>query len=191
MITKTLQQLTSKQSITTSTTSIIKIITGQLVRNSQQYHSFSTCRSSTTTNFLNTTNIQQFSNQITFNYANSTTKSLVSKRQKFSSSALIRNQTNNNNNATTTSPEPPTNLDPYEKKLYEILTNEFAPEFLDVRDVSGGCGSMFYINIVSDKFNGLPLVKQHQAVNQALKEEIPKWHGLQLRTRALDKFNKK
>lgn len=87
-------------------------------------------------------------------------------------------------------PQAQQDLDPYEQELFGLLTSEFNPEFLDVRDVSGGCGSMFYINIVSEKFNGLPLVKQHQAVNAVLKDEISKWHGLQLRTKALDKYKK-
>ncbi|VVT50159.1 uncharacterized protein SAPINGB_P002630 [Magnusiomyces paraingens] len=84
--------------------------------------------------------------------------------------------------------EPP--MDPYEQELYNLLTTKFTPALLDVRDVSGGCGSMFYINIVSEKFNGMSLVKQHQAVNAVLKDEISKWHGLQLRTKALDKYKK-
>lgn len=182
MITKTVQQVTSKRTI-----SSIQITTGKLTFNSQRL-SFSTCSSA---GFLNA-NIRQVSNQNKFNFANNAVnyKSLVSRRQNFSSTTLIRNQANSSSSNSGSSPEPANNLDPYEKKLYEILTEEFSPEFLDVRDVSGGCGSMFYINIVTDKFNGLPLVKQHQAVNQALKEEIPKWHGLQLRTKALDKFKK-
>ena len=61
---------------------------------------------------------------------------------------------------------------------------------LNVKDVSGGCGSMFAINIVSEKFNGLSLIKQQRLVNEVLKDEISKWHGLQLRTKALEKYNK-
>lgn len=53
-----------------------------------------------------------------------------------------------------------------------------------VQDISGGCGSMYAIEIESPKFAGLTVIKQHKLVNQVLKEEIAKWHGVQLRTKA-------
>ncbi len=53
-----------------------------------------------------------------------------------------------------------------------------------VQDISGGCGSMYAIEIESPKFKGLSVIKQHKLVNQVLKEEIAQWHGVQLRTRA-------
>lgn len=43
---------------------------------------------------------------------------------------------------------------------------------------------MFAINIISPKFKGITMVKQHRAVNELLAEEIKKWHGLQLVTKA-------
>lgn len=73
----------------------------------------------------------------------------------------------------------------YERKIYEILESQFSPQNLDVRDVSGGCGSMFAITVESSKFKGIPMVKQHRLVNEALKDEIAKWHGLQLRTKGV------
>lgn len=72
----------------------------------------------------------------------------------------------------------------YENKIYKLLEKEFEPKNLEVRDVSGGCGSMFAILVESDKFKGVPMVKQHRLVNEALKDEIAKWHGLQLRTKS-------
>lgn len=81
---------------------------------------------------------------------------------------------------------PPT-LDAAERHIYEKLEKELDPVVLDVRDVSGGCGSMYAINIVSNKFNGISMVKQHRLVNSILKEEISGWHGLQLKTRAGNK----
>ncbi len=45
---------------------------------------------------------------------------------------------------------------------------------------------MFAIRIHSPKFQGLSMIKQHRLVNEALKDEIAKWHGLQLRTKASD-----
>jgi len=43
---------------------------------------------------------------------------------------------------------------------------------------------MYALDIVSDKFSGLPIVKQHRLVNQVLGDEMKKWHGVQLKTKA-------
>ncbi|TGZ83390.1 hypothetical protein EX30DRAFT_339572 [Ascodesmis nigricans] len=53
-----------------------------------------------------------------------------------------------------------------------------------VQDVSGGCGSMYAIEIASSRFRGLTMMKQHRLVNEVLAEEIRGWHGVQLRTKA-------
>lgn len=53
-----------------------------------------------------------------------------------------------------------------------------------VQDISGGCGSMYALEIESPKFKGLTVIKQHKLVNSVLADEIKSWHGLQLRTRA-------
>ncbi|AWU76468.1 hypothetical protein CAS74_000420 [Pichia kudriavzevii] len=78
-------------------------------------------------------------------------------------------------------------LDDAEKHIYNKLKATLSPTTLEVRDVSGGCGSMYAIQIVSEKFNGLPMIKQHRLVNEILKEEIAKWHGLQLKTKAANR----
>ncbi|KAG5362953.1 Altered inheritance of mitochondria protein 1 [Yarrowia sp. B02] len=78
----------------------------------------------------------------------------------------------------------PNELNDYEKQISQMLTDEFKPVSLDVRDISGGCGSMFAIQIVSDQFKGIPMVKQHRLVNALLADEIKQWHGLQLVTKA-------
>jgi len=54
-----------------------------------------------------------------------------------------------------------------------------------VEDISGGCGSMYQIYVESKEFKGLPTVKQHQLVTQALKEEIKEMHGLRINTKAV------
>lgn len=53
-----------------------------------------------------------------------------------------------------------------------------------VQDISGGCGSMYGLDIVSERFKGLTVIKQHRLVNSILGEEIKKWHGVQLKTKA-------
>lgn len=74
-------------------------------------------------------------------------------------------------------------LNPAEKHIFDKLQKALEPKKLSVRDVSGGCGSMYAINIESKSFNGINMVKQHRLVNTILKEEIAKWHGLQLVTK--------
>ncbi|SCU84281.1 LANO_0C00936g1_1 [Lachancea nothofagi CBS 11611] len=73
---------------------------------------------------------------------------------------------------------------PEEKLVYNKLSKELNPSKIKVQDVSGGCGSMFAIDITSDNFKGLSMVKQHKLVNRILQDDIKRWHGLQLRTRS-------
>ncbi|XP_064394831.1 uncharacterized protein LOC135342081 isoform X2 [Halichondria panicea] len=68
-----------------------------------------------------------------------------------------------------------------EKKIADILTNELEPKFLKVRDISGGCGSMYEICIDSDLFKGKRILQQHQMVNKALGEEVKSLHGLTIK----------
>ncbi|SGZ49582.1 CIC11C00000004216 [Sungouiella intermedia] len=75
-------------------------------------------------------------------------------------------------------------MEQYEQKIYDILKLHFSPSNLAVKDVSGGCGSMFAITVESPQFKGIPMIKQHRLVNEVLKDEIAKWHGLQLKTKA-------
>lgn len=71
-----------------------------------------------------------------------------------------------------------------ERALITKLEQKFSPTSVNVTDVSGGCGSMYAIEIESAQFAGKSLVKQHQLVQDFLKDEISKWHGLQLSTKA-------
>jgi len=43
---------------------------------------------------------------------------------------------------------------------------------------------MYAIDIVSTRFAGLSIMKQHRMVNQILGEEMKGWHGVQLTTKA-------
>lgn len=72
-----------------------------------------------------------------------------------------------------------------EETIFKKLLKKYDPMSLSVRDISGGCGSMYSIHIVSKKFNNLPTVRQHQMVNEFLKEDIAKWHGIQLTTKKI------
>ena len=79
--------------------------------------------------------------------------------------------------------EKPTYLSEGESEIWDILVAEFAPAELLVQDISGGCGSMYGIEISSDKFRGLNMLKQQRLVNAALGDLVKQWHGVQLKTR--------
>ncbi|KAK4163882.1 bola protein [Cladorrhinum sp. PSN259] len=80
--------------------------------------------------------------------------------------------------------EKPADLTEGEAQVWDILIAEFAPTQLIVRDISGGCGSMYGIDISSEKFRGLGMLKQQRLVNAALADLVKEWHGVQLKTRA-------
>ena len=63
-----------------------------------------------------------------------------------------------------------------------MLQRELKPTKLEVQDISGGCGSMYGIEVVSERFRGLSMLRQQRLVNQVLGDEIRGWHGVQLRT---------
>ncbi|KAK3903184.1 hypothetical protein C8A05DRAFT_43532 [Staphylotrichum tortipilum] len=86
--------------------------------------------------------------------------------------------------APSTAPQKPTYLSEGESKVWDLLMAEFAPTQLVVQDISGGCGSMYGIEVCSEKFRGLNMLKQQRMVNAALGDLVKEWHGVQLNTRA-------
>lgn len=80
-------------------------------------------------------------------------------------------------------PEKPDYLDTAESEIWDKLTAEFNPTELMVQDVSGGCGSMYGIEIASEKFRGANMLKQQRMVNAVLGDQMKSWHGVQLRTK--------
>lgn len=80
-------------------------------------------------------------------------------------------------------PEKPDYLSEGESQVWDILITELSPTELMVKDISGGCGSMYGIDIVSEKFRGLNMLKQQRLVNAALGDLVKEWHGLQLKTK--------
>ncbi|KAJ3089004.1 hypothetical protein HK102_007422 [Quaeritorhiza haematococci] len=71
-----------------------------------------------------------------------------------------------------------------ERDIHLKLVKAFEPASLMVKDISGGCGSMYAVDIASKKFKGLNLVKQHRLVTEVLKEDIKDMHGIQIKTTA-------
>ncbi|KAK1763489.1 bola protein [Phialemonium atrogriseum] len=90
--------------------------------------------------------------------------------------------------STTTQPasgglEKPDFLDDAESVIWDRLVAEFAPTELLVQDISGGCGSMYGIEISSERFRGANMLKQQRMVNSVLADLMKGWHGVQLKTR--------
>ncbi|TLS31205.1 hypothetical protein PpBr36_02179 [Pyricularia pennisetigena] len=83
----------------------------------------------------------------------------------------------------TSRPEKPDYLNEAETEIWNRLMAEFEPVELVVQDISGGCGSMYGIEISSDKFRGSGMLKQQRMVNKVLADLMKDWHGVQLRTR--------
>jgi BolA-like protein 3 len=79
--------------------------------------------------------------------------------------------------------EPPADLDAKERAVFEQLVTSLQPAELVVRDVSGGCGSMYAIEVSSERFRGLGMLAQQRLVNKVLQSEIGGWHGVQIRTK--------
>ncbi|TPX69595.1 hypothetical protein SpCBS45565_g02312 [Spizellomyces sp. 'palustris'] len=72
-----------------------------------------------------------------------------------------------------------------ERTIHEKLANQLQATKLLVSDVSGGCGSMYSIQIASPLFKGQSLVKQHRMVTELLSEDIKGMHGIQIKTEAV------
>jgi stress-induced morphogen len=70
---------------------------------------------------------------------------------------------------------------PGESLISQKLSKSLSPSSLKVTDVSGGCGSMYSIEISSEKFKDLSLVQQHRLVQDVIKDEIKEMHGIQIK----------
>lgn len=79
--------------------------------------------------------------------------------------------------------EKPEGLTDGESQVWDKVVAELEPTQLVVQDISGGCGSMYFIDVTSVRFKGLNMLKQQRMVNAALGELVKEWHGVQLKTR--------
>lgn len=79
--------------------------------------------------------------------------------------------------------DPAQSMTAAEASIANLLRDKLQPTELLVRDVSGGCGSMYAIDIASPVFRGVTMLKQQRMVNAALGDVVKNWHGLQLNTR--------
>ena len=77
----------------------------------------------------------------------------------------------------------PDTLTDGEARVWDRVVAELAPTQLVVQDISGGCGSMYFIDVSSERFRGLGMLRQQRLVNAALGDIVKEWHGVQLKTR--------
>lgn len=102
--------------------------------------------------------------------------------RQFSSSSSPLFSSSQQQNAETES-DADTGMTPAESSIAAILASKLNPTALLVQDISGGCGSMYAIDITSSAFKGLNMLKQQRLVNGALGDLVKEWHGVQIRTR--------
>mmetsp|Transcript_2862 Transcript_2862/g.3267 ORF Transcript_2862/g.3267 Transcript_2862/m.3267 type:complete len:120 (+) Transcript_2862:133-492(+) len=70
-----------------------------------------------------------------------------------------------------------------EVEITKLLQDSLDNATVRVTDISGGCGSMYDIEVVSSSFEGKNRVQQQRMVNEILKKEISEMHGLKLTTK--------
>ncbi|KAG7303239.1 BolA-like protein 2, partial [Plutella xylostella] len=58
----------------------------------------------------------------------------------------------------------------------------------EVTDESDGCGGKFTALVVSDKFQGKPLLARHRLVNSVLQEELKTIHAFTQKTLTVEQW---
>ncbi|KAL7920164.1 bola protein [Trichoderma austrokoningii] len=104
-------------------------------------------------------------------------------RQFSSSTPFSSSQQPQQETETETDADEETGMTAAESSIAAILASKLNPTALLVQDISGGCGSMYAIDITSSAFKGLNMLKQQRLVNAALGNLVKEWHGVQIRTR--------
>lgn len=81
--------------------------------------------------------------------------------------------------------------------ITSLLESSFAPSYVEVENethrhnVPADSESHFKVTLVSEKFTGLPLIKQHRLVNEALAVPLSKIHALALHTYNPDQWQQR
>ncbi|XP_043269053.1 bolA-like protein 2 isoform X2 [Venturia canescens] len=80
---------------------------------------------------------------------------------------------------------------PYtEDYIKQKLLQELEASHVEVEDQSDGCGAKFSVLIVSDKFEGKPLLQRHRLVNAILEEELKEIHAFSQKTLTAEQWKK-
>jgi len=84
---------------------------------------------------------------------------------------------------------------PVQMQIHQKLEKSFEPVHLEVENesykhsVPANSETHFKVVVVSSKFSGLPLLKQHQLVNDTLREELQTGvHALSIKTSTIEKW---
>ncbi|XP_014363187.2 bolA-like protein 2 [Papilio machaon] len=75
-----------------------------------------------------------------------------------------------------------------EAYIKEKLAKELDAVHVEVTDESDGCGAKFSVVIVSDKFQGKPLLARHRLVNSVLQEELKTIHAFTQKTLTVEQW---
>ncbi len=83
-----------------------------------------------------------------------------------------------------------------EQKIQDKLTQDFSPDYLDVLNESHlhsgpATESHFRVLLVSDIFEGKPLIARHRTVQESLKSVIGDIHALGIQALTLTEFETK
>ncbi|CAK1552372.1 unnamed protein product [Leptosia nina] len=77
-----------------------------------------------------------------------------------------------------------------EEYIKDKLIKELDAVHVEVVDDSDGCGAKFSVVVVSDKFQGKPLLARHKLVNSVLQEELKTIHAFSQKTLTVEQWNK-
>ncbi|KAJ2782635.1 hypothetical protein H4R18_002155 [Coemansia javaensis] len=66
------------------------------------------------------------------------------------------------------------------KQIEDRLKEEFKDAIIDLKEVVGGCGTSFTLDMTWEGFSDMSRLARHRRVNGAIKEEMPKVHALQM-----------
>lgn len=72
--------------------------------------------------------------------------------------------------------------------LEEIIKERLQAPIVQVQDMSGGCGQLFAVIIVSDIFKNKNKLMRHRLVNNSLKDEISSIHAFTQKGYTLDEW---
>lgn len=80
---------------------------------------------------------------------------------------------------------------PYtEDYIKNKLITELSALHVEVTDESDGCGAKFSVVVVSDQFQGKPLLQRHRLVNSVLEEELKTIHAFSQKTLTPEQWKK-
>ncbi|KAF2746935.1 bola-like protein [Sporormia fimetaria CBS 119925] len=75
--------------------------------------------------------------------------------------------------------------------LRQKLEEQLGATYVEIQDMSGGCGQMFEAIIVSPQFAKKTTLARHRLVNNALKEEIAAIHAWTPKCHTPEEWEKK